>query len=112
MIDSAFNCTKNRTKMSAVSQGVNVNPCKYQHARQDSNLQPSVPKTEVEDAQVPLGESLTTPQKHGAAPGAARRSVPTMPPDLAKVIAAWPTLPNPIRTGILALIDATVGNRP
>jgi hypothetical protein len=28
------------------------------------------------------------------------------PPDLAAVVAAWPTLPEPIRAGILALVRA------
>ena len=29
-----------------------------------------------------------------------------LPPDLAAVVAAWPTLPEPIRAGILAMVKA------
>ena len=29
------------------------------------------------------------------------------PPDLAEAIAAWPTLPGPVKAGILALVKAT-----
>ena len=32
-------------------------------------------------------------------------------PDLAAVIEAWPTLPDPIRTGILAMVQATMDPR-
>jgi hypothetical protein len=31
------------------------------------------------------------------------------PPDLAAVVAAWPTLPEPIRAGILAMVKAASG---
>jgi hypothetical protein len=30
-------------------------------------------------------------------------------PDLAAVVAAWPTLPEPIRAGILAMVSAATG---
>jgi hypothetical protein len=32
-----------------------------------------------------------------------------VPPDLAAVVAAWPTLPEPIRAGILAIVKAASG---
>lgn len=28
-------------------------------------------------------------------------------PDLARIVAAWPNLPDPIRRAVLALVDAT-----
>jgi hypothetical protein len=31
---------------------------------------------------------------------------PELPPDLARVVAAWPDLPEPIRRAVLALIGA------
>ena len=30
-------------------------------------------------------------------------------PDLAKLVTAWPTLPEPVKAGIVAMIDATAG---
>jgi hypothetical protein len=33
------------------------------------------------------------------------------PPDLAEIVAAWPDLPDAIKTGVLALVRASVGNR-
>jgi hypothetical protein len=35
-----------------------------------------------------------------------------LPPDLAGVVAAWPALPETIRTGILALVKAANGTAP
>jgi hypothetical protein len=35
----------------------------------------------------------------------------SLPPDLAAVVFAWPTLPEPIRAGILAMINASSGKR-
>jgi hypothetical protein len=32
-----------------------------------------------------------------------------VPPDLAAVVAAWPTLPEPIRAAVLALVKAASG---
>jgi len=31
-------------------------------------------------------------------------------PELARIIAAWPTLPAPIRAGVLALVNAAMGD--
>jgi hypothetical protein len=33
-------------------------------------------------------------------------NAPELPPDLAAVVAAWPTLPEAIRAGILAMVEA------
>jgi hypothetical protein len=44
----------------------------------------------------------------------ATRLLPDLPTDLARVIDAWPTLPEPIRAGILAMVRAAaedVGGR-
>jgi hypothetical protein len=35
-----------------------------------------------------------------------------VPGDLAAVVAAWPTLPEPIRAAILAMVKAAAGTRP
>jgi hypothetical protein len=32
-----------------------------------------------------------------------------LPPDLAAVVAAWPTLPEPVRAGILAMVRTASG---
>ena len=34
-----------------------------------------------------------------------------LPPDLSRVVAAWPTLPEPIRAGILAMVGASISPR-
>lgn len=34
---------------------------------------------------------------------------PPQDPDLRQVVESWPTLPDPVRTGILAMIEATAG---
>jgi len=36
-----------------------------------------------------------------------KRAVQNPPADLAAVIAAWPDLPEPIRAGIVAMVNAT-----
>jgi len=41
----------------------------------------------------------------GAATGAAEPQ--TLPPELAKIVAAWPTLPDALRRAMLALVDAS-----
>ncbi len=75
------------------------------HARRDSNPQPSVPKTGVEDSQVPTGESLTVSKENCAAPGAARKSEDTRSPDLEQVVATWHNLPEHIKAAILTLVQ-------
>lgn len=44
-------------------------------------------------------------------PGALPNATSSVPadPDLARVVAAWPGLPNAIRVGILALVQAAGG---
>jgi hypothetical protein len=37
------------------------------------------------------------------------RQAARFPPDLERVLDAWPTLPDALRAGILAMIDATQG---
>jgi hypothetical protein len=32
---------------------------------------------------------------------------PSMPPDLAEVVAAWPSLPEAVKAGIVAMVQAT-----
>ena len=32
-----------------------------------------------------------------------------LPPDLARVVAAWPDLPDPVRAGVLAMVAASGG---
>jgi hypothetical protein len=34
-------------------------------------------------------------------------SSPNLPPDLARVVAAWPRLPDAIKAGVLAMVQAT-----
>ncbi len=34
---------------------------------------------------------------------------PPLDPDLRRLVQAWPTLPDPVRAGILAMIEATAG---
>ena len=34
-------------------------------------------------------------------------SSPDLPPDLARVVAAWPRLPDAIKAGVLAMVPAT-----
>lgn len=45
----------------------------------------------------------------GAKSGATTPHTPTIAPDLATIIAAWPTVPEAIRAGILAMIRTASG---
>jgi hypothetical protein len=38
-------------------------------------------------------------------------TVPELPPDVARIAAAWPTLPDAIRTGIMAMVTAAGGGK-
>jgi hypothetical protein len=49
-------------------------------------------------------ENQQVSQKGGAETGAIDPQSGTFPTDLAELNAAWPTLPEPIRAGILAMI--------
>jgi hypothetical protein len=56
---------------------------------------------EIENAEVPV----LVPSISSSAQNAA------LPPDLADVVAAWPDLPDAIKTGVVALVRAAVGKR-
>jgi len=52
------------------------------------------------------------PESGGAESGASGAQTPPTPPAdpaLTRLVEAWPTLPDPIRAGILAMIDASAG---
>jgi hypothetical protein len=51
----------------------------------------------------------TNPAPGGAKSGAPASRPSTIDPTLAALIAAWPTLPDPIRAGILAMVRAAGG---
>jgi hypothetical protein len=36
---------------------------------------------------------------------------PVLPPDLAAVLSAWPSLPEPIKAGIAAMVKAASGTK-
>jgi branched-chain amino acid transport system substrate-binding protein len=46
----------------------------------------------------------------GRATGGAGSQTGETPDDLARVVAAWPTLPEPIKAGIVAMVEAASGN--
>jgi hypothetical protein len=54
--------------------------------------------------------NISTTEGLGIAASSVAHHLPTdtcqIPPDLAAVVAAWPTLPEPIRAGILAMVKA------
>jgi hypothetical protein len=54
-------------------------------------------------------EYNTLPAKGGAESGALNLIKPSIDPDLASLINAWPKLAEPIRAGILAMIRAAGG---
>jgi hypothetical protein len=45
----------------------------------------------------------------GAIPGAVGENPRPIDPDLAALIDAWPTLPAPLKTGIMAMVKAAGG---
>jgi hypothetical protein len=47
--------------------------------------------------------------ERGAESGAPATQLRPIDPDLVCIVAAWPTLPEPIKTGILALVRAAGG---
>jgi hypothetical protein len=55
------------------------------------------------------GEILQKAEGGGAKSGAPTPIKPTIDPDLAALIDAWPTLPEAIRAGIVALVRAAGG---
>jgi hypothetical protein len=50
-------------------------------------------------------ENLTNPDLGSAQSGAVGAGFPPIDPDLAKVVQAWPTLPELVRRAVLALIE-------
>ncbi len=54
------------------------------------------------------GNSIGSPQS-GAESGAHDAQSGTFDPDLAAFVDAWPTLPEPLKAGILALVRAAEG---
>ena len=54
-------------------------------------------------------ENSTNPAPGSAESGALNRTKPNIDPALAAIIDAWPTLPEAIRAGILAMIRAAGG---
>jgi hypothetical protein len=50
-------------------------------------------------------------QTGGADSGAVGPQTAPLPPDLAEIMAAWPALPEALRSGILAMIRGAVAKR-
>lgn len=62
----------------------------------------------IEHPQEMAGKAPVSTQG-GAESGALNAQTPSLPPDLAGVVDAWPSLPPAIRAGILAMIQAAKG---
>ena len=82
-----------------------------EYPRQDSNLKPSAPEADAAFPQTPIHDKelrqseitevpTVVPSPTGAVSG------PELPPDLARVVAAWDRLPAAIRAGVLAMVEA------
>jgi hypothetical protein len=56
------------------------------------------------------GKLRQTPSRSAAKSGAVETNATPIDADLARVMAAWPALPEPIRRAVLALIDAGAGD--
>ncbi|MBM4225847.1 MAG: hypothetical protein FJ167_13985, partial [Gammaproteobacteria bacterium] len=56
-----------------------------------------------------LSQNLNNSQQGGAKCGALDSESRPIDPELAELVAAWPTLPEPIRAGILAMVRAASG---
>ena len=77
-----------------------------------AGIEPATPGFSVlcpDSARPKLVKALRPPDPVIAAPAqrAGRVEAPTPPPDLAAVVAAWPTLPEAIKAGILAMVRAS-----
>jgi len=61
------------------------------------------------------GENSEFPRPAGSKTGSAQRdsggALPSLDPDLAAVVDAWPTLGEPIRAAIRALVETSKGER-
>ena len=78
------------------------------YAREDSNLQPMVPKTIASPAQ-PKNQPRTSGKRKKRPDRALTKPTVQMPeigPDLAALVAAWQELLARIRVAILALVEA------
>ncbi len=56
-----------------------------------------------------IRQNSANPAPRGAKSGAVTPTVPDTDPLLAALIDAWPTLPEPIQAGIIAMVRATGG---
>lgn len=81
-----------------------------QYTRQDSNLQPTVPKTVAgRDVNPMRGKGFKVASKD-ALPTPCPTSSPVLPPDLALVVESWDRLPEAVRAGIVAMVRAASGS--
>jgi hypothetical protein len=76
------------------------------YARRGSNPQPADPKSADTDAQT-LAASNTSADSFRAGDRALTKPDTASDPELARVLAAWPSLSEPIRAAILALVAAS-----
>jgi hypothetical protein len=58
---------------------------------------------------IPAGGQTPQATPQGDAGGLPREQAPQLPPELAGLVKAWPTLPPAIRAGILAMVQAAGG---
>ena len=85
----------------------------HQWALQDSNLGPRDYESLDDNPQGTAEQHVTDSSAAGySAPGSAQASRPPIidapaDPGLTKVIDAWPSLPEPIKVGILAMVNAS-----
>jgi len=69
------------------------------------SVQESTPRGREHPQQTP--KKTADSQPGGAESGALPTLSPKTDPDLARLTAAWPDLPEPVRRGIMAMIDAS-----
>jgi hypothetical protein len=88
---------------AAAAARIDASPCSaIDYPRQGSNA-----STQVLCVANTLGKS---PYRRGAESGALVPESGATDASLAKIMEAWPNLPDAIKTGILALVQATVGS--
>ena len=83
------------------SQDMSTDVAKY--AREDSNPQPSDPKSDDIPCQLNTYDGVCTSKPISGS---------SHDPDLTQVVAYWPRLDEPIKAGVLALIKTTKPNHP